>query len=54
MPAKTDLDLSAATLKIDGADASTKLTVGDGTNAVKVKLESLTVTKGTLEINSAR
>ena len=53
VPAKTDLDISAATLKIDGADASTKLTVGDGTNAVKVKLESLTVTKGTLELNSA-
>ena len=53
VPAKTDLDLSAATLKIDGADASTKLTVGDGTNAVKVKLESLTVTKGTFELNSA-
>ena len=53
VPAKTDIDLSAAALTIKGADASTKLTVGDGTNAVKVKLESLTVTKGTLELNSA-
>ena len=53
VPAKTDIDLSAAALTIKGSDASTKLTVGDGTNAVKVKLESLTVTKGTLELNSA-
>ncbi|WP_027940508.1 autotransporter domain-containing protein [Anaerobiospirillum succiniciproducens] len=54
-PAKTNLDLSAATLNINQADPATaaKLTIGDGTNAVKVKLESLTVTKGTLELNSA-
>ena len=54
-PAKTNIDLSAATLDINQADPATaaKLTVGDGTNAVKVKLESLTVTKGTLELNSA-
>ena len=53
-PAKTNLDLSAATLDINqaGSDAA-KLTVGDGKTKLDVKLKSLTVTKGTLEISSA-
>ena len=54
-PAKTNLDLSAATLDINQADPATaaKLTVGDGKTKLDVKLKSLTVTKGTLEISSA-
>ena len=32
VPAKTDIDLSAATITIKAADTYTKLTVGDGTN----------------------
>ena len=53
-PAKTNIDLSAATLNINqaGSDAA-KLTVGDGKTKLDVKLKSLTVTKGTLEISSA-
>ena len=53
VPAKTDIDLSAATMTIEGADTKTKLTVGDGKTKLDVKLKSLTVTKGTLELNSA-
>ena len=54
-PAKTNIDLSAATLDINQADPATaaKLTVGDGKTKLDVKLKSLTVTKGTLEISSA-
>ena len=53
-PAKTNIDLSAATLDINqaGSDVA-KLTVGDGKTELDVKLKSLTVTKGTLEISSA-
>ena len=54
-PAKTNLNLSAATLDINQADPATaaKLTIGDGTNTVDVKLKSLAVTKGTLDIKGA-
>ena len=52
-PAKTNLNLSAANMTIEGADTKTKLTVGDGKTKLDVKLKSLTVTKGTLEISSA-
>ena len=54
-PAITDIDLSATSITIDEADSknAAKLTVGDGTTQLNLKLKEVTVTKGTLEINSA-
>ena len=54
-PAITDIDLSATSITIDQADPKTaaKLTVGDGTTQLNLKLKDVTVTKGTLELNSA-
>ena len=54
-PAITDIDLSATSITIDQADPKTaaKLTVGDGTTQLNLKLKEVTVAKGTLEISSA-
>ena len=54
-PAITDIDLSATSIIIDQADPKTvaKLTVGDGTTQLNLKLKEVTVAKGTLEISSA-
>ena len=54
-PAITDIDLSATSIIIDQADPKTaaKLTVGDGTTQLNLKLKEVKVTKGTLEISSA-
>ena len=54
-PAINDIDLSATSITIDQADpqAAAKLTVGDGTTQLNLKLKEVTVTKGTLEISSA-
>ena len=54
-PAITDIDLSATSIIIDQAAPKTaaKLTVGDGTTQLNLKLKEVKVTKGTLEISSA-
>ena len=54
-PAINDIDLSATSIIIDQADPKTvaKLTVGDGTTQLNLKLKEVTVTKGTLELSSA-